>query len=213
MGAGRTLLIPVDRFLVQEARTSACRKEGIHHESRRRRWVRTRPDGARGRLRHARHLDDPRRDCRRRAHRDRCHCDCTTDLLRRGWKVGAVPAACLAPRRNGGANPCLRTHPCSNDGERGRLLGGAHEPTLCREPRSDACGCRNRHLHRNLRRINCVHADGYQARPCLLNTLATRLHVRRTRRWGVGPRHLSPNHARLLQGAPLPWIGFRDSRR
>ena len=58
----------------------------------------------------------------------------------RGGEVGAVPAARLAARRDGGADAGLGADPRRDDGDRGRVPADAHRVAV----RADAAGARHR---------------------------------------------------------------------
>ena len=63
-----------------------------------------------------------------------------------------------------------------------------------------------------LRRNRRPRSERHQARHRLFDMLAARLHVRCLRCRRLFRRHLPPLHARLLQGAAVPWRRFRHPR-
>ena len=66
--------------------------------------------------------------------------------------------------------------------------------------------------HRPPRGADRTGAERHQARACLLHHFAAWLHVPWMRGCGLFHRNLSPDDARVLQGALLPRRRFRDSR-
>ena len=67
-------------------------------------------------------------------------------------------------------------------------------------------------VDRDFCRLDRAGAERHQARAGLLDGLAAGIHVSRARRGGVFCRSVSRIHARILQGAALPWGGLGDSR-
>ena len=131
---------------------------------------------------------------------------------RRGGQVGAVPAAHLAPRRDGGPHTRLRADPRRDDGRR-RCLLRRPSPSGLRGLRGRD-GRPRRHGRRHDGRLGSRRArpGRHQARPRLLDDRPARLHDRRPRRRRPRCRRLPPPLARRLQGAAVP-RGRRDHPR
>ena len=127
-------------------------------------------------------------------------------------QVGADPAARLAAGRDGRSDAGLGADPRGHDGDRRRLPGGAPARHLRARARGLARRRRRRRADRLLRGDDRDRADGHQEGARLFHDLATRLHVRRTRRRRVWGRGLPRGHARILQGVPVPRRGQRDPR-
>ena len=68
----------------------------------------------------------------------------------------------------------------------------------------------HRRHHRVLRRHHRPRAERHQAHRRLFDLFAARLHVRRDGRGRLFGRHVPPVHARLLQGAAVPWLRLGD---
>ena len=122
----------------------------------------------------------------------------------RDGQVGAVPAAHLAARRDGGPDPGLRPHPRRDHGDRRRVHGGAAVAAV--RPRAERARGRDDRRRDDgvLRRHRRPGAERHQAGHRLFDLLAARLHVRRPRRRRLQPRHFPSVHPRLLQGAAVP---------
>ena len=71
---------------------------------------------------------------------------------------------------------------------------------------------RDRRCDLLLRRHDRHHAVGHQARDRLFHLFAAGLHVLCRRRWRLWRGDVPPVHARLLQGAAVPWRRQRDPR-
>ncbi len=81
-----------------------------------------------------------------------------------------------------------------------------------RAPDAADGGGDHRHADRDLRRVHRHRADRHQEGAGLLHHLAARLHVHGLRRGGLRRRNLSPDDARVLQGAAVPGGGLGHSR-
>ena len=115
----------------------------------------------------------------------------------RDGQVGAVPAAHLAARRDGGPDAGLRADPRRDDGHGRRVHGGAAVAAV----RSVADGAQRRHRRRRddgvLRGDRRPGAERHQARHRLFDLFAARLHVRRARR-----RRLSASASSICSRTP-----------
>ena len=138
------------------------------------------------------------------------------DFHRRSRQVGHVPAAYLAARRDGGPDAGIGADPCRDDGRGRRLSGGPAVPRLLfRGSRGVARHRLSGRIHVAVRRGDRLRADRYQARARVLDHFADRFHDGRSRRVGLRRtrgarlhgRHVSPVHARDVQGAAVPRRG------
>jgi len=204
LGARRPLLVLAHRLLVPQAQRRGRGQEGVHRYSHRRpRPARGGPAGldARRHLRRDRHPGVGNQRRTRRLHRHALRPRVVRGCRR---QVGPVPAARLAPRRDGGPDAGVRPHPCRDDGRRRRLPGRPLLPGLRSFPRRSPVRRLGRRHHRACRGDHCPGADRRQASPRLFNHQPARLHDARARYLRVRGRHLPPVHPRVLQGAPLP---------
>ena len=130
LGAGRPVLVPADRLLVSEAGGGARGGQGVlDHEGRRRRAAdRHRAAVAAGR--DVRSRRDARAGRERRTAGRRAVAHHVLHLPRRRGQVGAVPAARLAARRDGGPDAGLRADSRGDDGDGGRVPA-ASGPSGC----------------------------------------------------------------------------------
>ncbi len=123
---------------------------------------------------------------------------------RRDGQIGADRPACLAARRDGGADAGLRPDPCRDDGDGRRVPDGA----LLAGAGLRARRAGFRHIHRRhdgaVRGDDRLRAERHQAGDRLFHLLAARLHVRRRRRRRLSGVDLPSADARLLQGAAVP---------
>ena len=115
----------------------------------------------------------------RRSHHHRRHAASICRSLR---EVGAATALCLAAGRHGRPHAGLRAHPCRDHGHRRRLHGGAFQRFIRAGPEIHAGRRHRRRAHRHLRRLHRPGTKRHQARPRLLDRLATWLHVPRAGR-------------------------------
>ena len=127
-------------------------------------------------------------------------------------KIGADPAAHLAPGRDGRPDAGQRPDPCGDDGHR-RRLPDRPLPSAVRERVRDP-GSRRRARRGDAAdgRADRARADRHQARDRVLDDVADRLHVRRRRARRVSERDVPSDDARVLQGAALPRRRDRDPR-
>ncbi len=152
---------------------------------------------------------------RRRRLRGHPHRDRSAAAARRLRQVGAVPAAVLARRRDGGPDPGVGADPRRDHGHRRRLPdrarpapifdGGAHRATGRGDRR---CGHPAVRCDRRLRQGR--HQEGARR----LDDVPDRLHDagRRPRPGRLRVRDHAPAHPRLLQGRPVPRRRFGDAR-
>ena len=97
----------------------------------------------------------------------------------RHGQVGAVPAAHMAARRDGGPDAGLGADPCGDHGDRRRVHGGAAVAAVrARAPRQGLRAGDRRH-HGDVRCHRRSRSERHQARHRLFDLLAARLHVRR----------------------------------
>ena len=224
LGSGGSGVLSADRFLVQAADRDFRQHEGVFGQPRRR---------LRFPARHRRRAAVVRRfaGLQRRV----CPCagpgirhgranrrtDCRTSLAcrqhrlhlpvhRRHGQVCAGSPACVVAGLDGRPDPDLGPDPCRDHGHCRHLHGGAHV-TVVRAERNRA------HLragdwchHGPVHRLDRCRAERHQARGCLFNTFATGLHDCGAGRLGVFRRRVSPDDARLLQGAAVPRCRFGD---
>ena len=163
----------------------------------------------------ARHAAVHRGVRERRADRpERARRDHAAAAARRLRQVRPVPAAGVAPGRDGGPHTGLRAHPRGNDGHRGRLPRRPHEPAL--RPDGDGPGRRrdHRHDHPAHRRDHRLRLRRHQEGAGLLHGQPDRLHVPRggARSVRLRARHRAPAGPRLLQGGPVPRGGLGHAR-
>ena len=124
LGAGRPVLLPADRVLVQPPLGGECGEKGVHRDQDRRPWVPachplsvlqpgcagsggTQRTGHRGPVQGGRGGTDRGR---------RSHLDSRRDIRGSRGKVGAVPAAHLAAGRDGRSHAGERAYPRRDDG-------------------------------------------------------------------------------------------------
>ena len=94
----------------------------------------------------------------------------------------------------------------------GVYLVARTNPIFASAPDVDGDRRRDRHLHRDPRRLDRDDPDRHQAGPRLLDAEPARLHVRGARRRRVHRGDLPPDDPRLLQGPAVPRLGLRDPR-
>ena len=130
----------------------------------------------------------------------------------RDGQVGAVLAAHLVARRDGGADAGLRADSRRDDGHRWRVHGGASvAPVRPRSDRAQRRDDRRRH-YGDVRRHGRPGAERHQEGHRLFDVLAARLHVRRARRRRLWTRDFPSLYARLLQGPAVSRSGLRHNR-
>ncbi len=201
-----------DRLLVREAVGQRRGDQGVRRQPRR--GFRLRPrhhDGLLGIRLHPfrRHLPAGRQPCPsgvelRRPELAAAGSGLRPALRRRDGQVGAVSAAHLAARRDGGPDAGLGPDPCGDHGDRRRLHGLPALADVRIRAGRQADRHRDRRDHRPLRRHRRPRAERHQAGDRLFDLLAARLHVRGRRRRRLPGRHVPPVHPRLLQGAAVP---------
>src|ERR1035437_4868969 len=127
------------------------------------------------------------------------------------WYFGTASSLCLAARCDGRSDAGLGADPRRNDGDGGRVHGGALE---CRV-RAGADGDENRghrrRAHGGVCRVDWIGAERYQARARLLHRVATGIHVPGARCRRVCGRRFPRVHACVLQGAALPRLRLGNS--
>ena len=121
LGAGGALLLPPDRLLVRPPLRVGGGEEGLHRHPLRRPGLPARGAARGDQGRALRHPGHQRARARGGALGRRAHRLHARPALRRGREERAVPAAHLAPRRDGGPHPGLGADPRGDDG-RGRRL-------------------------------------------------------------------------------------------
>ena len=131
---------------------------------------------------------------------------------RRDRQVGAISAVRLAAGRDGRPHAGLRADPRGDDGDGRRLHGRPFARAV--QPCAEDAGHRGhrRRVHGDAGRFDRPGAERYQARAGVLDSQPARLHGAGAGRRRILGRGLPPVHARVLQGAALPWIGLGDSR-
>ena len=218
-GVGLAVL-SADRVLVREALGQRGRDQGLRRQPRRRFRLRARhfpglPADRLGELRTSlRRRARPRRPVlsplgSRRRQADVC---LLAAVHGRDGQVGAVLAAHLVARRDGGADAGLRADSRRDDGHRRRVHGGAAvAPVRPRSDRAQRRDDRRRH-DGDVRRHGRPGAERHQEGHRLFDVLAARLHVRRSRRRRLWTRDFPSLHSRLLQGSAVPRRGLRHHR-
>ena len=121
-------------------------------------------------------------------------------------KSAQIPLYVWLPDAMEGPDPGLRAHPRCDDGDGWRLHDRAQRGPLQPRARHAAGGRDHWRGDGVLRRHDRPRAERHQACARVLHRLAARLHVPGHGRRRVRRRHLPPLHARVLQGAALPWF-------
>ena len=141
-------------------------------------------------------------------HRPSIHPSRPPYFLRGRRQKCAVPTACLAAGRHGRPHSSFRSHPRGNDGGGRRIYAVPSDGSIHSGCLADHRLDRGHHCI-----VGCAHGHStkrHQTNSRLLHPFAAGLHGDGGGLWGDGSRHVSPHHARGLQGIALPWSGRGD---
>ncbi len=134
-------------------------------------------------------------------------------VRRRRGQIRSGPAVLLATERDGRPDADQCPDPRRHDGRRGRLSAGAQPRSACPGAPGQPGHCRDRRGYGTGRERGQPVSDKLQKRHRLLDRCPAGVHVRGGWRRRPVRRPVSPLHARLVQGAPVPGRRYRDPRR